>query len=81
MFYLVEFVEIKNWNMFFVFFPILLIAISSETMTRNKNLQPQRAKPFSLIDFILKIIAYILSQIGCRRVMVDNIFFYYYLWL
>lgn len=75
MFYLVKFDEIKNWNGLLVFLPLLIIAVSSETMTRNKELKANRVKPYSIIDFMLKILVYILAQVAYRRLLNENMFF------
>lgn len=75
MFYLVKFDEIKNWNCVLVFLPLLIIAISSESMTRNKTLRSYRVRPYSLIDFVLKLFVFILSEIAYRKISEDKIFY------
>ena len=70
MFYLRNKVEIKNRNMVFVFLPLLILAISSETMSRNtkdRELNTKILLPYSLIDFILKIIVCAIAQLIHRN--------------
>jgi hypothetical protein len=75
MFYLVKFEEIKNWNVLLVFLPLLIIAISSEIMTRKKELRSDRVKPYSIFDFVLKILIYILSEVAFRKLLDEDMFF------
>ncbi|MDR2201410.1 MAG: hypothetical protein LBP26_01385 [Clostridiales bacterium] len=73
--YLVHIPDIKNWDMLFVFLPILIIAISSETMTKKAELRSFRVRPYNILGFCIKCAVYILVQIGFRRLVIDPLFF------
>lgn len=75
MFYLIGFEELVNWNVLLVFLPWIIIAISSETMSRKKELNAKRVRPYSIIDFILKILACYLSQITYSKSISQDYFY------
>lgn len=68
-FYLYPKETIKNWDGLFVFIPLLLLGISTETMSRNKKLNAKKLKPYSLLDFLVKIGAFIFAECIYRKLV------------
>lgn len=74
-FYLREKIGIINWDMTFVFVPLLFLAISSESMTRKKELNAKILRPYSILDFSIKCVVYILAQLAYRRILIGTFFY------
>lgn len=74
-FYLKEIEIINNWNVIWVFLPLLVLTFSSETIA-VKRLQDGRKilTPYSYIDFASKFLAYICSQLIYRHIAVGVFF-------
>lgn len=67
-FYLKNKIEIKNFDVIFVFLPLIFLAFSTECF-KIKNF-----KVLTLLDFVIKILAYILSQLIFRRIAIGPYF-------
>lgn len=62
-FYLKDKSEIKNFDVIFVFLPLIFLAIPTESLGIKKF------KILTISDFVIKILAYILSQLIYRRIV------------
>lgn len=58
--YLLEKDEIINWDVTFVFIPLIFLACSTEALSKKCS---QTFKPYNYVDFILKIITFIITQL------------------
>ncbi len=67
-FYLIKKVAILNWDVILVFLPLVLVAFSTETMSIKYEQDLKILRPYSIIDLIFKLLAYISSQLIYRHI-------------
>lgn len=73
-FYLEKKVEIKNWDVIWVFVPLVFIACSSESFSKKQIENNKALQPYNYIDFSAKGLAYIFSQLIYRHIAQDIFF-------
>ncbi len=71
-FYLKEKLEIKNWNVIFVFLPLIFLAFSTESFSKIGNCKV--FTPYNYIDFSSKVVAFIFSQLIFRHIVQGVLF-------
>ena len=67
-FYLKSKLEIKNFDVLFVFLPLIFLAFSTE------DFKTKKFKILNIVDFVIKILAYSLSQLVFRRIAIGPYF-------
>ena len=67
-FYLKNKIEIKNFDVIFVFLPLIFLSFSTECF------KIENFKILTCLDFVIKILAYILSQFIFRHIAVGLYF-------
>lgn len=68
-FYLYSKDTIEGWNGLLVLIPLFFIGISTETMSKKKELNTKRLKPYSLLDFWAKLFAFVFAQCIYRKII------------
>lgn len=68
-FYLKDKQEILNWDVVLVFLPFILLACSTEILSKGRG--TVNFKPWNYIDFAAKLLAYIVAQFIFRGMAKD----------
>ena len=72
-FYLLKKDEIINWDVSFVFIPLIFLAFSTETLSKKSKDRFQSLRPYNYIDFVLKIITFIITQLIIRKIIISTL--------
>ena len=77
-FYLHPKETIQGWDGLLVFISLLFIGISTETMSKKKELNAKRLKPYSILDVGAKMCVFLLAECIYRKIINTTLQYWFF---